>query len=204
MYDSIRVTTLRIWRWFVVKLFWSPSFPLQPSVAITAAFAFSILVFSLSSCFFASSWHLFFSSAFSRWFLFRSSFASSSFLFLFFFLHYVLELFEREHWRIQGRHRPAPQQDPIRSFSHVFAEKRTCRRSAPPPTGNPGSATGEISWYAGNVTGAHFPPIVTRAVVWATGCTFSLTRTFRDRRATTTVVINHSISTWRDRISSRG
>ena len=33
------------------------------------------------------------------------------------------------HWRIQGA---PPQQDPILSFSHVFAEKHTCQRSVPP------------------------------------------------------------------------
>ena len=52
------------------------------SAAIAVAFAFSILVFSFSfHFFFTSSWHLFFSSAFSRHFLLHFSFDSLNFFF---------------------------------------------------------------------------------------------------------------------------
>ena len=57
------------------------------------------------------------------------------------------------HWRIQGggapRRGPPPQQDQFLSFSHTFSPKSVRVRgwhppngSAPPPTENPGSATG--------------------------------------------------------------
>ena len=59
-----------------------------------------------------------------------------------------------DHWQIQGerhRHAPSPQQDPILSFLHMFLPKSTCvgdqcpppNRPAPPPMGNPGSATAD-------------------------------------------------------------
>ena len=49
----------------------------------------------------------------------------------------------RKHWRIQGRRRRAPQQDPILSFLHMFSPKSTHIRGRSPPTGNPGSTTGK-------------------------------------------------------------
>ena len=54
----------------------------------------------------------------------------------------------RFHWRIQGGAAGAP---PMGSnsfiFAHVFAEKHPRRRLVPPPTGNPGSATGFALYY---------------------------------------------------------
>ena len=64
------------------------------------------------------------------------------------------EFFRCPHWRIWGgvpgtRH---PLWDPILSFSHTFSPKSACvgcphppNEYTPPPTGNPGSATGPAS-----------------------------------------------------------
>ena len=66
-------------------------------------------------------------------------------------VHLTRFTLDGNHWQIQGgangMHPPPLQQDQFLLFSHMFSPKSVCVGGGAPPTGNPGSATGNCVFF---------------------------------------------------------